>query len=284
MTTIWLNSNEITDHQQTKIPLKNIKRGVAYGDGFFDTICVTNGVIEFKDDHISRIENGLKLGDYHPFADWKSILTQAAEKARTLSIDKARLRIQFFREGNYGYHTDADCETHVLVELSESSGKINRNYELITASVPRIPRAAMPGNVKWSNGMNYIFARQEAQKTGANDALMLTMDGFISETTISNIFWRIGNDVYMPSDECDQLSGIMMRNIAQFVEESSKLNLRRGKFKPEVFAQAESVWVSNSMMRMQPIRSLDDHQFTWTKTDELLRRTLLSYIEDQHRA
>lgn len=282
--TIWLNSNEITEHQNTEIPLQHIKRGIAYGDGFFDTICVTNGVIEFKDEHISRIEEGLKTGDYHPFADWKSILDLAAQKAQELSTVKARLRIQFFREGNYGYHTEAECETHVLTELQESSGNLNRNYELITASVPRIPRAAIPGNVKWSNGLNYIFARREAQQAGVNDALMLTTDGFISETTISNIFWRIGNDVYMPSDECDQIGGIMMNQISKIIDQKTDLHLRKGKFKPEVFSQAESVWVSNSMMRMQPVRSIDDKQFTWTKTDEVLRRNLLSFIDEQHSA
>ena len=51
------------------------------------------------------------------------------------------------------------------------------------------PRSAEPaGMLKTTSRADYVYARLEARRAGADDALFLTIDGLLSEATSANIF------------------------------------------------------------------------------------------------
>ena len=115
--------------------------------------------------------------------------------------------------------------------------------------------------MKLSNSINYIKAAQEAKKKGGDDALMLTIDKNISETTISNIFWIKGNQVFTPSLNCDLLPGVTRSILIELISQDSELELVEGEFKLEEVYSAEAVFCTNSVMEMKSVSSVDDHSF-----------------------
>ena len=131
---------------------------------------------------------------------------------------------------------------------------------LITSRIRRIPDAALPASVKWTNGINYILAAREAQQRGADDALMLTVDGYVSETTAANLFWVDAGTIFTPSDDCDLLPGITRSALLDIIRETG-IPLRTGRFEPSVLHQADAVWMCNSVREICPVTRLDDRRY-----------------------
>jgi len=64
---------------------------------------------------------------------------------------------------------------------------------LVASSVRRDPENPL-ASLKTTSRADYVFARLEARRAGADDALFLTVDGHLSEATSANIFLVRGGD------------------------------------------------------------------------------------------
>jgi branched-chain amino acid aminotransferase len=53
-----------------------------------------------------------------------------------------------------------------------------------------------------------LIAHFEAEEAGADDALLLSADGWVAEGPTWNVFWRIGATVFTPSLEAGILEGV----------------------------------------------------------------------------
>lgn len=146
------------------------------------------------------------------------------------------------------------------VPVREESDRSIKAVRLITSRYHRIPSGALPSGVKWSNGINYILAAREADDNKADDALMLTRDGYVSETTIANIFWKKENSVLTPSVECDLLPGITRKLLIDWMQELN-INVQTGQFLPAELEAAEMVWACNAVREWYPVYMIDQYEY-----------------------
>src|SRR5699024_4498907 len=112
---------------------------------------------------------------------------------------------------------EANTGSHFSISASECP----RNFKppiLATVETKRISADALPSIYKFSNGINYIIAANEAAEKGADDALMQTINGKISETTIANIFWIKDEKIFTPSTACDLMPGITRNAVINLAE------------------------------------------------------------------
>jgi branched-subunit amino acid aminotransferase/4-amino-4-deoxychorismate lyase len=121
--------------------------------------------------------------------------------------------------------------------------------------------------------LHYRQAAIEARKKDGDDALMLTTDGFVAETSIANIFWKKGDTVYTPSTDCDILPGITRSLIIQLVKELG-YSVNEGQFRPNELVTADTAWICNSIREIVWIKSIDDQKFSEDRDfqDELVSR------------
>src|SRR5207237_8594870 len=77
-----------------------------------------------------------------------------------------------------------------LIVLAEHKAPVysKEGLKLITASVRRPPPDVLDAQIHHTNLLNSILAKIEANNAGADDALMLDMNGFIAETNATNVF------------------------------------------------------------------------------------------------
>ena len=64
---------------------------------------------------------------------------------------------------------------------------LERGLSLVASSVRRDPQNPVV-TLKTTSRADYVFARLEARRDGADDALFLTLSGHLSEATTANIF------------------------------------------------------------------------------------------------
>lgn len=236
-------------------------RAISYGDGCFETFVSYKGKFLHFEDHFSRLQSGLKYLEMNldlTIDQLKSEVQKLLEE-NVIEDEDYVIRIQCFREGSSGYFDISDRSGFIISNRSipERSGSI----KLKTVSIPTIPSIALERKVKLSNSINYIKAAQEAKKKGGDDALMLTVGSKISETTISNIFWVKGNQVFTPSVNCDLLPGVTRSILTELIILDSELQLIEGAFGLEDIYSAEAVFCTNSVMEMKSVSSVDDHLY-----------------------
>ncbi|SMO75934.1 aminotransferase class IV [Gracilimonas mengyeensis] len=255
---IILNGELIAESEAKVSPLN---RGMMYGDGCFETLRAYAGQFLRWEAHYARLEAGMNyLGMNLPFdsAGLKSKISELLRENQ-LFVSDAMVRLQCWREGGRGYAPDSR-QSSWMVQVSEAN-KMYPPSKLITAKTRCIPSEALERRYKLSNGLNYIKATQEAQQVEADDALMLTMQDKISETTSANIFWVKDGTLFTPDVSCDLLPGVTRKMVLD-VAEKLGIPLETGAFGLMSVQNAEAMFCTNSLVEIREVSSLDGIEFT----------------------
>jgi branched-subunit amino acid aminotransferase/4-amino-4-deoxychorismate lyase len=275
----WLIfDGKIAPAEQPLVPA--VSRGLMYGDGVFDTLRTYKGKTFCLEDHLARLHAGMQtLGmDVHPdlkVGALKGQLWKLLAKQQLGNTD-AIIRMQVWRDGPRGYHPQDDSDIHYLITASACPDNFSPPT-LATVDRRRIPSQSMPSSAKFTNGINYILAAREAADKGGDDALMQTIDGFISETTIANIFWIKDNTVFTPDEECDLIPGITRKIILNMIEESDRRKYREGKYSLDHLMEADAVWICNSVREVLAVETIGHKTFE-------IDHPVIAELQDQYTA
>ena len=259
----WLiYDGKITRADQPVVPV--VSRGLMYGDGVFDTLRAYRGNTLLLEQHITRLHSGMEmLGMEAPndleIGILQKKLWKLLEKQQLLHTD-AIVRLQVWRDGQRGYHPQGKSDIHYSITVSACPDNFT-TPTLATVDQRRIPSQSMPSTAKFTNGINYILAAQSAADKGGDDALMQTVDAFVSETTIANVFWVKGDTIYTPDEECDLIPGITRKIILDILEENNRWKSRQGKYSLDHLYDADAVWICNSVREVLAVKQIDDQDF-----------------------
>jgi len=239
-------------------------RGLMYGDGVFETFRSYSGDTLLLKQHIDRLGHGLSmLGMKKPnelsLELFKSLVTNLLRKKNLIDND-AVIRVQVWRDGSRGYHTSSNAQTHFSIIASQCPVSFE-HPKLATVQQKRIPSVSLPPDVKLTNGINYILAAREAAEKGTDDALMQTIEGWLSETTIANIFWVAGDTIFTPSKECDLIPGITRDILIQLIGNNDHWELHTGKFELKHLLDSQAAWICNSVREILPVLEVNGHRF-----------------------
>ena len=67
------------------------------------------------------------------------------------------------------------------------AGHLEKGLHLVASAVRRDPESPLAA-LKTTSRADYVYARLEARRAGADDAIFLTIDGHLSEATSANLF------------------------------------------------------------------------------------------------
>jgi len=242
-------------------------RGLMYGDGCFETFAASRGYVFRLQEHIARLQKAcnylsLNVVKALEFDYLKSMLLQLLQR-NGLAEKQAWFRIQVWRQGLRGYSIDAGQRSNWIIQCGKLSRSLQQHSpRLATVSVRRIPSAALSNRYKLTNGLNYIKATEEAKERGGDQALMLTVDGWVSETTVANIFWLKNDTIYTPDEDCDLLPGITRQFIIETAKQKMGISVTEGQFSRDELLQADFVFICNSLRDVIPVKAIDDHTFS----------------------
>jgi branched-subunit amino acid aminotransferase/4-amino-4-deoxychorismate lyase len=241
-----------------------VSRGLMYGDGVFETLRTYSGHSLFLEKHFERLHKGLQVlgipkSNLPDIYQYQQLIYKLLKDQNLLKND-AVVRIQVWRDGQRGYHPDENSEPHFSITASKCPNSFS-SPQLVTVNQRRIPDQALPSDCKFTNGINYILASKEAAAKGGDDALMQTTEGWVSETTIANIFWTKDDRIFTPSTECDLIPGITRNIVIDIIENGNRYEIIEGEFELEHLLSADMVWVCNSVREILPVQKIDDHLF-----------------------
>ncbi len=193
------------------VPLTSQNRGFRYGDGFFETIVVINGVPRFIEHHLARLIKGAKVlqMDVWQTLNIKKINGEIGALINANDIGNyAKLRLTIWRDsdglytpetGTTYYQMTIENNSYQKINLLKSAGfskKIFNSYSSISS-------------FKTLSAMKYVVAGIERKDNHFDEIIILDKNGFISETMSSNIFWRDDNGYFTPPISSGCIDGIM---------------------------------------------------------------------------
>lgn len=257
----YLFNGDLVRANQPVIPLNS--RGLMYGDGCFDTISVDHGAVFRLEQHLARLQKAMEYLslpnlEITNLSDAETRIYSLLEKNNLLD-KRSWVRIQVWRTGGRGYHPGETKTVNWAMQCGRYNlADMQQPVTLATVPIRRIPKEALNPLVKLSNGINYIKAAQQAKVRGGDDALMLTIEKEISETTKANLFWLKGDSFYTPSIQCDLLPGITRQFVMECIEYKSPYSLDTGMFKLNELYEADYVFVCNSIRQLVPVHAIDD--------------------------
>ena len=179
--------------------LSAFDRGFQLGDGIFETLRATRGRPTELTEHLARLHRSAQGLDIElPAAVDDRVAAGIAVLLAADGLDgpdgDASIRITVSRGA---YRTrgvlppDEDVPATVVIQAwpvaPMPATHLERGLHLVASAVRRDPQNPL-ATLKTTSRAEYVYARLEARRAGADDALFLTVDDHLSEGTSANIF------------------------------------------------------------------------------------------------
>lgn len=167
--------------------------GLLYGDGIFEGLRFYHGRTFMLEAHLERLELSARaIALELPYG--RAQITVAIEQLiEQFHSDTGYLRLVVTRgEGSLGIDP-RKCARPTLFIIADELSVMNiddnsQGIKLHVAQTRRLPAQCLDPQIKSLNYLNNILARIEANRAGMDEALMLNLDGYVSEGSVDNIF------------------------------------------------------------------------------------------------
>lgn len=248
------------------IPLKKAQvsvndRGFLYGDGLFETIPVYGGNTFYAEEHLLRLREGadiMGLPFNYEISSLKEILK---ETVKVNSVNRGFLRLTLSRgKGKRGLSIEGCTEPLLLVvpfsSIPYSREDYKKGYGAIIVKGTRRNSFSPLSRLKTLNYLDNILARMEADKKKAEEGILLNSFGNIACGTVSNIFIYKKDVLVTPSSQCGILKGITRQIVIKIAHERG-IQVEERPLAPEELMEGEEAFLTNSLMEIMPLTSLE---------------------------
>ena len=165
--------------------------------------------------------------------------------------------------------------TIFIEELIEFPEAFQTSIRTIVSSWLRIQNNTIPPVIKSTAGyLNSALAYTEARMHGADEAILLTRDGMVSEASTSNIFLVKDGVLYTPPIADNILLGITRDTIMKIAERLN-IEVRQEEIPRVNLYTADEVFLSGTASELLPVSEIDKRKVGTGEvgpvTEELLR-------------
>lgn len=188
--------------------------GFLYGDGAFEGIRVYARNIFRLRQHVVRLFSSSKALGFSLGQDIESVEQAIADTVRANGVENGYIRVSVSRGVGLGLdpaHLKGSATIVISTEQLRlySAEMYEVGLTVITASTRVPPAMCIDPQVKsLGKYINNIAAKQEANRVGAGEALMLNLQGNVAEATGDNLFLVRGGKVTTPPTSEGALPGI----------------------------------------------------------------------------
>ena len=260
-----LNGTIYKMNEKTTLPLS---QAFMFGYGLFETLKVEDGNIIFFDEHMNRLIEGAKILGLKLEEESADILKDCMKVIQFKELKCGVLKISLFRD------IDGDSLLLTCRKNTYESEDYLRGFKTTFSQWKRNSHSLLV-NVKTNNYLENILEKQKATEQGFDEVLFLNTDDFVAEGAVSNVFWVKDNTVYTPCASCGLLPGIAREKIIQCAINLG-IDIRQGEFTKQQLMDADEVFITNSVMDVMPVTSIEDTDFE-LKKDSLTRRISEEY-------
>jgi branched-chain amino acid aminotransferase len=250
-------------------------RGFQLGDGIFETLRAKHGHVTELAEHVARLRRsadglGIELpGDVDArlragIADLLAV-EDLAGPGHDASVRITVSRGDWAARGllpPVGQHLVPTIVIQAWPVDPVPAGHLERGLGVVSSAIRRDPGNPIV-TLKTTSRVDYVYARLEARRAGAEDAVFLTVSGHLSEATTANIFLvRTAPDgvteLATPSLACAILPGTTRSWLLRWAA-SAGLRPVEGWLTPDELAAASEAFITSSVAGVLPVTRFNGH-------------------------
>jgi branched-chain amino acid aminotransferase len=238
-------------------------RGFQLGDGVFETLRARGGAAAELAEHLARLRSSadglaIELGPSAEADLEAGIGALLAAEGLGGPDGDASIRITVSR-GPYtarGLLPVGDAPPPTIAIQAwpvppTPEDHLRRGLHLVASAVRRDPESPLAA-LKTTSRADYVYARIEARRAGADDALFLTIDGHLSEATSANLFLIRDRELATPALACAILPGTTRSWILGWAADAG-LRPVESWLTTRDLAEAEEAFLSSSVAGILPV-------------------------------
>jgi branched-chain amino acid aminotransferase len=241
------------------LPLPN--RGLAFGDGFFETLVFTNGRLRLAADHHARMRQAaaaLYLTLPEPLATPEALKTTLARLATANNLPAARLRLQLWRAGGGRYTPTTDATEWLATAeafVPDETPIEKADFALETPSLFS-PLSFCKGPQAWL----YVRAAHERQRRGLDEIILCDAAGHVAEAGAAAIFWVKDDVLFTPAPASGCVAGVRRAQVLRAAR-TAGIACREGLFLKEELLTADAAFTANAAA-IRTVRRVGNHGYS----------------------
>ena len=260
----WLINGVVGD----AVPVDD--RGLAYGDGLFETIALRAGQPRWLDAHLQRLSAGCERLNIPVVAVGK-----LADEVAGLyeGIDYGTLKLIVTRgSGPRGYAPGgASAPLRIAgVAAAEPVPVAPANVRLCETLCSRNSQLA---GLKTLNRLEQVLARSEWDDAMIGEGLMFDETGLLVSGTMSNVFVVIDNQLCTPGVTVAGVAGIMRAAVLREAAQTG-LNIEVRDIHRDELVHVTEAFLTNALRGIIPVASLDGRSLAPAETTSVARQLL----------
>lgn len=275
-------------HRQAHVTLVNgaetsaisiADRGLAYGDGLFETMRVVNGVIPLIDQHIARFKQGAKalgLGALKGLeADFKAYVKQGLNE---ISGDALMKVIITRGTGGRGYEPPTGAHPTFIVQVFDLPQFDSAYYQKgikVKLCDYILPSQPLLAGVKHLNRLDQVLASRELKSE--QEGLLCDMNGNVIEGLKSNLIIFEKASVVTPLlDHCG-VRGTLRQYLLSNVKKLG-FDIKEEAVSVDRLNQAKGAVLINSVFGCWPVAKIDQQTFSIDSRCETIQQFLANEL------
>ena len=227
-------------------------RGLAYGDGLFETMLAVDGRLRLFDLHMTRLEEGCRRLEI-PMPAVAQIHDECNRVLEGLGTATVKL-IVTRGPGPRGYAPPASANVTRIVMSASSHSHESDTARPVFVQVCRTRLALNEqfAGIKHLNRLEQVMASAELRVSGLDEGLMLAMDGRLICATAANVFLVHSGRLQTPLIRDCGVAGVMRQTVLLAAEvlgipcEVCDLELAD-------LANADEVFLTNAVRGIRPV-------------------------------
>ena len=257
---VWING-ELLHRDQAKISV--FDSAVQGGDAVWEGVRIYNGRIFCFEKHLNRLMESAKSMDFSNVPSVEEVKNAVFSTLKANGMkDDTHIRLTLTRgekitSGMNPKLNQFGCTLIVLAEW-KSSIFYGKELRLVTSNIRRNSPLCLDSKIHHANLINNILAKIEANYAGADDALMLDLDGFVSETNSTNIFMIKNGLVITPFPKAC-LPGITRSLIIEICKNNNIPILVQDISVTELY-NADEVFTTGTMGELARVNEIDNRK------------------------
>lgn len=252
-------------------------RGLAYGDGLFETILVKSGRPVLFERHLERLASGgfrlsLALDLTLVQRECLAFAAQMGEGVMKLIVTRA--------DGQRGYAPSADAQPRRILQSSRLPAypEDHATYGIrLFPCQTRLAEQPLLAGLKHLNRLEQVIARGEWHDAEHAEGLMRDTSGRIVEAVYSNLFLVKGNVLRTADLNRCGVAGVMRAELLAQAQ-GLDISVEIADLSMSDLAQADEVFVCNSVYGIWPVCGFEDQNWPvgplTRKLQNLARRLL----------
>ncbi|MBZ0165441.1 MAG: aminotransferase class IV [Candidatus Omnitrophica bacterium] len=236
---VWLEANATL--------LAALTPGVVRGRGVFETIAVVEGQMCFWPEHEERFRRGL-----HAYG-----LTCRHGRGALRNLLQETIQRNGLRDGRLRLARYVDQLEKVLVIVGlPGKPRTEKGRGLAVQVSAHRRNKTRTAHLKSIEYQPFYAAHRDALAQGYHEALLLSPDRAIVEGSTTNVFVVKDRVLYTPAVSAGCLNGIVRQQVIKLAKEQG-ISVRRGAYPLQRLFQADEVFLTNSLIGLQPVVSID---------------------------